>query len=74
MKFYLVLYLFSFHNRTLKHLTGHTLLVSKSMGKKFLKLLLIIEHVQFANGGKEIGLDKRFVITDVSGTMKDRQN
>lgn len=44
------------------------------MAIKFLKLLLNIEHVQFANGGKEIDLDKRFVITDVSGIIKDRQN
>ena len=41
---------------------------------KFLILLLNIGHVQFANGGKEIGPDKRFVIKDVSGIIKDRQN
>lgn len=44
------------------------------MAIKFLKLLLNIEHVQIENDGKEIGLDKRFEITDVSGIIKDRQN
>ena len=44
MKFYMCLY--SFHNRTLKHLTGHTFLVSKiKYGNKVLKT--IFKHRTF---------------------------